>query len=135
MKELAKERVAKLWGQEYVGSDYVVNEVHGDGMQIAYFMTLDSRPFCYYIRIDSGLDLALDDYDILSGEDKDHYGSYTEMLMQMIEEECDNIDRYEENEDSFYTCDQDIEEGIEPFEFKFPMLSAGTGYFWGIHEA
>lgn len=79
------------------------------------------------IRVDSSLNLELEEYQILNeGND----GDFSEMIMQMIEEECDNIDRYEEMGDGTYF---DPQEPLEmPFEYEWPMFSLGAGYTYGV---
>ena len=128
LEYLTKERTKTMWGQKAVGFDCLIEAKHGDGKQLSYLQTMDSRPFHYLIRVDSSLDLDKDYNEILP-EDSECY--FDEMLMRMIEEEHDNIDRYEETECGIYTCDQDKEEGIEPFEYKWPMFSLGAGHSYG----
>jgi hypothetical protein len=128
---LTREQTLELWATPYTNSHYLVEAIHGDGKQLVWFETMDSRPFHYYIRIDSSLDLNKDDWEILSKDDRDAYGEFPEMLMQMIEEEVDNIDRYEEQVDGLYTNEQDISEGHPPFEYKWPMFSLGAGWSYG----
>lgn len=129
---LTREQILHLWGQPYTDKLYLVDGIHGDGQQLIWFETMNSRPFYYLIRVDSSLDVENgDDYDLLSDEDNSAYGSFTEMIMQMIEEEVGNIDNYEEQIDGLYTNEQERAEGFEPFEYKFPMFSLGAGYSWG----
>jgi hypothetical protein len=124
LEYLTRERTKTMWGQKTISYDCLIEAQHGDGKQLVYFQTMNSRPFYYIIRVDSSLDLDKDYNEILP-ENSDVY--FDEMLMRMIEEEHDNIDKYEETESGMYTCDQDREEGIKPFEYKWPMFSLGAG--------
>ena len=132
LNHLTRERTVKFWGEEYIGSDCLIDAIHGDGKQLAHFQTIDSRPWVYYIRVDSSVNFDKEDWEQVLGEDRDNYGTFPEMIMQMIEEEHDNIDRYEEQEGGFYTNEQDKHEGHEPCEYKFPMFSLGGGYSYGV---
>jgi len=132
LDHITREQTLTLWGQKSTGRHCLISKKHGDGTQLVCFETMDSRPFHYYIRVDSSIDFDKEDWEQISGEDRDNYGTFSEMIMQMIEEECDNIDRYEEQENGLYTCEQDQKEGYEPFEYKFPMFSLGAGYSYGL---
>ena len=129
---LTKEETRHLWGQPVTNRDYLVSEVHGDGKQYVWFETMDSRPFAHIVKVDSSLEIDADDYDILTEEENNNYGCFSEMLMQMIEEEYDSIDRYPiELENGHYTNEQDQEEGYEPVTGNWPMFSLGAGYSYG----
>jgi len=132
LDHITREQTLTLWGQPSTDRHCLISEKHGDGKQLICFETMDSRPFHYYIRVDSSLDLDKEEYEMLSIEDRDNFGSFSEMIMQMIEEEYDNIDRYEEQDNGKYTNEQDRDEGHEPFEYKFPMFSLGAGYSYGV---
>jgi hypothetical protein len=114
--------VVHWWGEDHVITPALVEETHGDGMQLIHVTPIDTRPNYYVLRIDSGVDL---ENEIFSDHDKEVYGTIKEMLLQMIEGEYDNIDRYEENEKGLYYDDE-----TEPFEYEFPILSWGGG-MWG----
>lgn len=126
-KYLERPQNAKLWGQPVEGQYYLLDTVHGDGGKIIYFETMDSRPYGYFVRVDSSLNL-----DIVYGEilpnDSDSDCDFEEMIMRMIEQEYDNIDSYEENGDGLYIDPDDDE--TEPFEYNMPMFSLGAGYSW-----
>jgi len=40
--------------------------------------------------------------------------------------------QYDEVECGFYTCEEDFEEGIEPFEYEWPMFDLGAGHSYGL---
>lgn len=128
LEYLTRERIKVLWATPEASYDCLLEKEHGDGGQLVYLQTMDSRPFYYLIRVDSSLDLEKEYHEILS-EDSECY--FDEMLMRMIEDEHDNIFRYEETEAGLYTSNQDEEEGIEPFEYKWPMFSLGAGHSYG----
>ena len=94
LEYLTRERTKTMWGQKTTSYDCLIEAIHGDGKQLAYLQTMDSRPFYYIIRVDSSLDFDKDYNEILP-EDSECY--FDEMLMRMIKDEHDNIDRYEEN--------------------------------------
>ena len=126
---LTIQQTKKFWGECLTGSDCLIEEVHGDGKQLVYLETMDSRPFHYIIRVDSSLDLTKEDHEILPENYDCHFG---EMLIKMIVEEHDDIDRYQEIESGIYTSEQDKKDGIKPFKYKFPMFSLGGGYSYGL---
>lgn len=128
---LSSKKIKKHWGQDHEGSDYVVEQIHGDGKQLFWFQSMDSRPFGYYIWVDSSVKEDEFGEFKLSPSDQEIYNDFPEMLMQMIEEECDNIDNYHELDSGLYTNDQDIAEGIPPIKYEFPMFSISSGgYYW-----
>lgn len=124
--EETKPKVINLWGADYDCTFPLVDEIHGDGLQLVYLQPIDARPDYYLLKIDSSIDVH--DDDSLSLEDKEHYGRIEELLVQMVENKFDNIDRYTENEDGLYYEEHD--EVYKPFEYKFPMLMWGGGS-WG----
>ena len=122
-----KPQNVRFWGSDYTVTPALVTEVHGDGLQIVYLEPLFTRPNYYILRIDSSI--ALDDDESLSEADKQNYGAVYELLLQMIEEEYDSLDRYDEGEDGLYFDPYNDE--VEPFEYEFPMLNWGGGS-WGL---
>lgn len=132
IKHLTRVQTRTLWGDKITDRHYLVEATHGDGLQLVEFQTMDSRPFCYLIRVDSRLDLSKDEYEMFSQQDRDDYGCFSEMIMQMIEDEFDNIDRYEEIESGLFTSDQEKDEGHKPFEYKWPIFSLGAGFSYGV---
>lgn len=119
-------RETMFWGQKTIVTPALVDEVHGDGLQIVYLSSIDTRPNYYILKIDSSI--ILDNNESLSDEDQSEYGTVWEMLLRMIEDQYDNIDRYEENKEGLYVdCNGDV----EPFEYCFPMLNWGGGS-WGL---
>lgn len=129
LKYLTREQTKTLWAQTETSFDCLIKEKQGDGKQLVYLQTMNSRPFHYLIRVDSSLDLKKEYHEILP-EDSECY--FDELLMRMIEEEHGNIDSFEETENGLFTCDEDKEEGIKPFEYEYPMFSLGAGYSYGV---
>jgi len=124
---LTREQRKFLWGKGETGRDYLVEEIHGDGKQLVGLETMDSRPFHYYMRVDSSLDLSLEDDEILQGEDKECFYRLSEMIMYYIVEECDDIDRYLEIDGLYFDPN---DETVEPFNYEMPMFSYGAGHCW-----
>lgn len=116
-----------FWGKKITVTPALVDEIHGDGLQIVWLSSISTRPHYYVLRIDSSV--ALDDDESLSDNDKDEYGTVKEMLLRLIEDQYDNIDRYTEGADC--KCYDPDDEDIEPFEYSFPMLNWGGGS-WGL---
>ena len=114
-----------FWGKNITITPALVDEVHGDGLQIVYLSSIYTRPNYYILKIDSSI--ILGDDKSLSDEDQSEYGTVWEMLLRMIEDQYDNIERYKENKDGLYV---DCNEDVEPFEYCFPMLNWGGGS-WG----
>lgn len=127
IKKETQTREVEFWGQKHTITPALVDKIHGDGLQVVWLSSINTRPFYYVLRIDSSIEL--DDDESLNKKDKANYGTVCEMMLRMIEEEYDNIDRYEQMEDGKYydSCDSDV----EPFEYTTPMLSWGGGS-WGL---
>lgn len=125
-----EEYTAKLWGQPHDIKPCLIEKIHGDGLQLVALTPIDTRPNYYVLRIDSSIDL--DDDDTLNKEDREYYGSIMELLLQMVEEDHINIDSYEENNEGKYF--DSFDETIEPFEYEFPMLSWGGGYWCNLKD-
>ena len=121
-----EEYVAKLWGQPQKIKPCLIEQTHGDGMQLVHLTPIDTRPNYYVLRIDSSINIDVD--ESLNKEDYNNYGSISELLIQLVEGEHININDYEENQEGRYFDPYDV--SIEPFEYEFPMLSWGGGS-WG----
>ena len=126
---LTRTQTKHLWGQFSESYDCLIESPHGDGKKTVWFQTMNSRPFYYILQVDSKLDLDKEDYEVLSGEYLKEYGTFSEMLMRMIEEQCDNIDSYEEIEGWKFIDPYD--KTVEPFEEEWPIFSLGAGYSYG----
>lgn len=127
LEKETKPQNVRFWGSDYVVTPALVSEIHGDGLQIVWLSSLFTRPNYYILRVDSSIDL--NDDESLSEIDKQNYGAVYELLLQMIEEEYDCLDRYDEGKDGLYFDPYDDE--VEPFEYEFPMLNWGGGS-WGL---
>lgn len=127
IKKETATRETSHWGQPCTITPALVDEKHGDGLQVVWLSSIDTRPFYYVLQIDSSIEL--DNDDSLNEDDKKNYGTVWEMMLQMIEEQYDNIDRYQENSDGKYFDPYDKD--VEPFEYDTPMLSWGGGS-WGL---
>lgn len=127
LKKETEPREIEFWTVKHLIAPALVDEINGDGLQIVWLSSIDCRPFYWIIRIDSSINIH--DNESLSEEDKHNYGSIEELLLQMIEEQYDNISRYQENSDGKYFDPYD--DDVEPFEYDTPMLSWGGGS-WGV---
>lgn len=127
LEQETKPQKVRFWGEDYVVTPALVSEMHGDGLQIVWLSSIYTRPNYYILRIDSSIDL--DNDESLSEKDQQNYGAVYELLLNMIEDEYDSLDRYEEGENGLY-YEPDYPD-IEPFEYEFPMLNWGGGS-WGM---
>ena len=127
IKKETETREIEFWGQKHTITPALVSELHGDGLQVVWLSSIDTRPFYWVLRIDSSVDIEND--ESLSKEDQSNYGSIEELLVQMTEEEYGNIDRYKENDEGKYFDTYD--DSVEPFEYDTPMMSWGGGS-WGL---
>jgi len=111
MEEYLKKQTAPktitFWGTKYEFTPYLLDEIIGDGLQLCYLGSINSRPHYWLIRIDSKTDVSSDDFDF-------------EDLLQPIEEECGRCD-----DDGCERCE---ENGTE---CEYPAISWGGGH-WGM---
>lgn len=114
----------RFWGEDCPVSPAFVQDSEGDGLQLIWLSSIDSRPQFYVLRIDSHWDVDSDDFDL-------------EYMLTRIKEECGDADRYvcidyendiyviggeEDNPDADrYTWD----------DLSFPMLR-WEGGSWGL---
>jgi hypothetical protein len=79
LRELVEvERDAELWGQRYRVTPRLVEEPIGDGSQLIWFETMDSRPNFWVLRVDSLWDLnnvAAEQLEEIFEAIEDEYGS------------------------------------------------------------
>lgn len=122
-----KERTVSFWGEDCTFSPAMVSDKHGDGMQVVWLSSIDTRPLYWLLRIDSSVDLS--DDESLSDDDKDNYGTVEELLIQIVEHEFGDVKGYEMMEDGRYYDPEDP--SFEPFEFEYPMMCWGGGS-WGL---
>lgn len=122
-----KEQTVSLWGQKCTFTPVMVSEKHGDGLQVVYLSSIDTRPLYWLLCIDSSIDLS--DNDSMNNEDRSTYGTIDELLVQMVEHEYGNIDSYEAMEDGRYYDPDDP--SADPFEYEYPMMCWGGGS-WGL---
>lgn len=127
IKRETESRETMFWGRKSTVTPALVDEVHGDGLQVVWLSSINTRPNYYLLRIDSSV--VLDDDESLPDKDKTEYGTVLEMLLQLIEEQYGDIYRYAEGAGCMYYDPDD--DGIEPFEYSFPMLNWGGGS-WGL---
>lgn len=123
MTYFARKRETTFWGQEYTIEPEIIENIHGDGLQCVYLTPIDTRPNYYVLRIDSSIDIEDDFVNEID---------ICEMMLQMIEEEHDNIDDYEEihtgNETSYRYEDEKPKTWDEVY---FPTLH-WSGGSWGV---
>lgn len=114
----------RFWGEDCHISPAFVQDSDGDGLQLIWLSSIDTRPQFYILRIDSHWDVNSDDFDL-------------EYMLTRISEEYEDAD--------WYICidyDNDIyvKEGEEDNpdadrytwdDLKFPMLRWGGGS-WGL---
>lgn len=114
----------RFWGEDCHVSPAFVQDSSGDGLQLIWLSSIDSRPQFYVLRIDSHWNVDSDDFDLeymltlISDEygDADWYiciDYENEIYVESGEEDNPNADRY--------TWD----------ELGFPMLRWGGGS-WGL---
>lgn len=110
-----------LWGQKHWCVPEYCGIAEGDGRQVVWLKTLDSRPNYYILRVDSKTDVEGNDFDI-------------ETLYGCVEESFGNVDDYTETcidgKRKYLYFGED--EPIDEDEVGFPMLSTGNGAFWGV---
>lgn len=110
-----------LWGKKHWCVPEYCGIAEGDGKQVVWLKTGDSRPNYYILRVDSKTEVEGDDFDI-------------ETLYTCVEESFGNVNDYEElfvdGERKYKYFGE--EELINEDEVGFPMLSTGNGAFWGV---
>jgi hypothetical protein len=113
--ELVRRHKVRFWGRNYVITPRLVDWIHGDGLQVIYFMPLNTRPNYYVVRI--GSKVSLNNSDELSFAD--------EVLG----------DLYGEIEDQF-GCSQEEWEHDNGRTYRrqnpWPALSEDNGSCWGL---
>ena len=115
-KELTP-RTARFWGQDYPNFTPVLAKTqHGDGQRLMWFNSMDTRPWFYIIRVDSGL--PLDDSD----ESVDAIHDFVDpILIEALEDEFGRFD------------DDNRDEGEEYPGFPVVCLDSGT-FSWGFFD-
>lgn len=123
LKHRCRHRNVRFWGQEYRIKPYLISSIDGDGLQIVYVEPITTRPNYYVLRIDSSHDISSDEFD------------YDNLLLTMIEEECDNAANYhhEWRRGKYVGKRFDWHKGDVPEwqETEFPMLNWDGG-MWGV---
>ena len=56
-RELRRHKT-RFWGKNYIITPRLVDWIQGDGLQVIYFMPLNTRPNYYVVRIDSRIALS-----------------------------------------------------------------------------
>lgn len=131
LNHLTREQTLTIWGETETSRNYLVEEKHGNGEQLVWFQTMDCRPFKYLIRVDSSLDISKSDNEILSEQELEELdiNNFSDLLVNMIEEEFGNIDDSQVNEDGNY-----IDSDGEEVQYKMPLLSIGAGFDYGAYS-
>lgn len=113
----------KLWGQKHWCTPAYCGTVQGNGRQVVWLKTGDSRPDYYILRIDSKTNIDDENFDaeILLCGVEDNYGNHDDFEQQNFDGETMVRERYAEKNEPWL-----------PFEAcMFPRLSTGNGYWWG----
>lgn len=112
------EKNTRFWGAEYVGHDVLSFNIHGDGKQLLCITMINSRPWSYFIFIDSSFDTQNADSKQLE-----------EILCLLEDEYCD----YES------MCESLKNEGFDPHgedchhkDLCFPVVDTSCGYSWNL---
>lgn len=101
----------RFWGRNCIITPRLVDWIHGDGLQVIYFMPLNTRPNYYVVRIDSKIDLENDSLlDLLD----DLYVAIGDQFGRSYEE-------WEHENGRTYTRHN-----------YWPALSADSGSCWGL---
>ena len=115
-QELKRHKV-HFWGRDYVVTPRLVEWIHGDGLQVIYFMPLNTRPNYYVARIDSKVSLS--NWD-------DAEPNFADSVLDDL---CDNI------EEQFGRSEEEWEgrNGRTYHRHNYwPALSDNSGSCWGV---
>jgi len=104
IKNETSKHIEYLWGQECVVEPVIIDEIHGDGLQLIYWGTIDQRPNYWILRIDSKTDI-----------DSDNFNQQDELYFMVT----DQWGSYEPGEYEIEECE-------------YPMVVDTMGSFWGI---
>ena len=115
IREELRRHKTRFWGRNYIITPRLVEWVHGDGLQVIYFMPLNTRPNYYVVRIDSKV--SLNNYDDPSFAD-----IVLDDLCERIEEQFGTKD-YEWTADNGRTYTR---------RCPFPALDDEVGSCWGL---
>lgn len=122
-KEL-KPYKTRFWGEDYHVSPAFVQDRYGDGLQLIWLSSIDTRPQFYVLRIDSHWDVNNDDFDL-------------EYMLTLIEEEYGDADRYvciDSDNDIYVMEGEENDPNADRYtwdDLSFPMLRWGGGS-WGL---
>lgn len=118
--EKLQEEVGRLWGNDTKFHPYLLEYVHGDGLQLIWFQYMEDRPRHYVVRVDSKDDVDdVDDEGLMDdviGEVMDAIRD--ESTSHMSESQYDEFD----NIGYFDKCDRN---------WPIPPLEVPCGYSWG----
>jgi hypothetical protein len=113
-RELKRHRT-RFWGRNYVITPRLVDWIHGDGLQLIYFMPLNTRPNYYVARIDSKI--SLDNCDEPSFVD------------EVLDDLCDKIE--DQFGRSYEEWEHDNGRTYTRHNY-WPALSEDSGSCWGL---
>lgn len=110
-----KRHKTRFWGRNYIITPRLVDWIHGDGLQVIYFMPLNTRPNYYVVRIDSKVSLNNSDEPSFAGEVLDE-------LYNQIEEQFgpSYVEWANENGRTYHK------------HYGWPALSEDSGSCWGL---
>jgi hypothetical protein len=115
IKDELRRHKTHFWGRDYIITPRLVEWVHGDGLQVIYFMPLNTRPNYYVVRIDSKV--SLDNCD-----DGGFHDTVLDDLYEHIEEE------YGVSSEEWTSNNGRTYQRHNPW----PALSDDSGSCWGL---
>lgn len=111
VQKLCEVHSPKLWGEKYPEFSPKICKIYlGDGKQLIWFQTCDQRPYWWWVRIDSSMDVNIDDFPCLE-------------IYDLIEDE---FGRIAEEGDEDYN-----EEEYGDVNKCYPMILSNDGVLWG----
>jgi hypothetical protein len=115
VKHELRRHKTRFWGRDYVITPRLVDWIHGDGLQVIYFMPLNTRPNYYVARIDSKVSLN-------NSDDDSFHDVILDDLYAAIEEQFGpSYEEWDHNNGRIYHRHN-----------HWPALSEDSGSCWGL---
>ncbi|MCM1031591.1 MAG: hypothetical protein NC410_09165 [Oscillibacter sp.] len=114
----------RFWGEKIHVTPAFVQDYRGDGLQLIWLSSIDTRPQYYILRVDSHIDVNSDDFDL-------------EYILRLISKTYGDSDQYVciDSENDVYVLEgEEDDPDARKFTFDdldFPMLS-WEGGSWGL---